>query len=95
MKLYYVKATQYSDPRITSTAFVVASGVKDAARQFWLDKRRMYSDKRIADQAKELVVEVISTYQDISVPGVIVFNHSNSQFITFQGNGWRRQRRHR
>ena len=84
MKLYYVKGTQRSDPRITSTAFVVASDMEDAARHFWLDKRRICSDRQIAEHAKELAVEVVSTSQDISVPGVVLFDHSRSQIIMFQ-----------
>ena len=84
MKLYYVKGTQRSDPRITSTAFVVASDTEDAARHFWLDKRRLYSDKEIAQHATELSVEVLGTFQDISVPGVVLFNHACARIIMFQ-----------
>ena len=84
MKLYYVKGTQRSDPRITCTAFVAASDTEDAVRHFWLDTRRIYSDKEIAQHAKELSVEVVGTFQDISVPGIVLWDHSQSRIIMFR-----------
>ena len=84
MKLFYVKAIQYRDPRISSTAFVVAADMEDATRYFWLDKRRIYSDKEIVEHAEELAVEVTEVQQEISVPGVVLFNHDSSQCIMFR-----------